>query len=68
MKLTIDEALEILQKEIEWCLNNPYFQSDRDKQLGVSLTQDQQRGFMMGLRQAQILLERAEQVSQDSTD
>jgi hypothetical protein len=53
MKLTLKEATYILQKEILWCLDNP------DKEL----TQDQQMGFMNGIRQAQILLERAERIS-----
>jgi hypothetical protein len=51
MRLTLKEADDILQAEINWCLDNP----DKD------LTHDQQMGFMNGLRQAQLLLEKAEQ-------
>lgn len=50
MKITLDEAVEILQKEIVWCLDNP----------DPTLNKDQQMGFMNGLRQAQYLLRAAE--------
>ena len=42
MKLTLKEAIEVLQKEINWCLDYP------DKELN----NDQQMGFVNGLRQA----------------
>jgi hypothetical protein len=51
MYLTKQEAYDVLQAEIVWCLDNP------DKELN----HDQQTGFMNGLRQAQLLLEKAEQ-------
>jgi hypothetical protein len=44
------EAQDMLQAEIVWCLDHP----------DATLTHDQQMGFMNGLRQAQILLEKAE--------
>jgi hypothetical protein len=52
MKLTLKEADDILQKEIVWCLEHP----DKD------LTMDQQLGFMNGLRAAQIILRKAENI------
>jgi hypothetical protein len=51
MKLTLNETINILQKEIIWCLDNP----DPD------LNKDQQMGFMNGLRQAQYLIQKAEE-------
>lgn len=50
MYLTLKEANDVLQSEIVWCLDNP------DKEL----THEQQMGFTNGLRQAQLLLEKAE--------
>jgi len=50
MKLTSKEIDAILQKEINCCLDNP----DQE------LNHDQQMGFMNGLRQAQLLIEKAE--------
>lgn len=50
MKLTLEEVEAILQKEIIWVLDHP----DKD------LNNDQQMGFMNGLRQAQILIRLAE--------
>jgi hypothetical protein len=52
MKLTLREVEEILQKEINWCLDNP----DNE------LSEHQQVGFMNGLRQAQTLIRDAERV------
>jgi len=57
MKLNLSEAIEILQKEIVWCLDHP------DKELN----NDQQMGFMNGLRQAQTLLRKAEAVVSGNT-
>jgi hypothetical protein len=51
MRLTLKEADDILQAEINWCLDNP----DPD------LNHDQRMGFMNGLRQAQTLLRLAEE-------
>ena len=53
MKLSIKEVTDILQNEINWCLDHP------DKEL----TKDQQMGFVNGLRQAQLLIEKAENES-----
>ena len=51
MHLTLKEANGVLQSEINWCLDNP------DKEL----THEQQMGFVNGLKQAQLLLEKAEE-------
>mgnify|MGYP001615771090 CR=1 FL=1 len=51
MYLTMQEAQDLLQAEIVWCLDHP----------DAELTHDQQMGFMNGLRQAQLLLEKAEE-------
>ena len=50
MKLRLQETIDLLQNEINWCLDHP------DNQLN----KDQQYGFMNGLRQAQILIRNAE--------
>lgn len=52
IKFTAREVNAILQKEINWCLDNP----DSD------LNKDQQLGFINGLRQAQYLIEKAEMI------
>jgi hypothetical protein len=49
MKLTAKDIDQLIQAEINWCLDNP----DRD------LNHDQQMGFVNGLRQAQRLIEYA---------
>lgn len=46
MRLKLEDAVCILQNEISWCRDHP----------DPKLTQDQQTGFMNGLRQAQNLL------------
>jgi hypothetical protein len=50
MKLTKQEIYDILQIEINWCLDHP----DQE------LSRDQQMGFVNGLRQAQLLIRNAE--------
>ena len=50
MKLTLTEVCNILQTEINWCLDHP----------DPELNNDQQMGFMNGLRQAQHLLKGGE--------
>jgi hypothetical protein len=51
MKLTLQQAHHVLQAEIEWCLKHP----------NKDLTADHQLGFRNGLKQAQYLLEKAEE-------
>jgi hypothetical protein len=48
-----DVFIDAIQGEIVWCLDNP----DED------LTKDQQMGFMNGLRQAQLLIEKINEAS-----
>jgi hypothetical protein len=50
MELTKKEIDDLLQAEINWCLDHP----------DPELNHDQQMGFMNGLRQAQLLIRRAE--------
>ncbi len=50
MKLKTDEVVALFQAEINWCLDHP----------SAELTQEQQLGFMNGLRQAQYLVQAAE--------
>jgi hypothetical protein len=50
MRLKLQEAVDILQAEIVWCLDHP------DKEL----SKDAQMGFMNGLRQAQYIIKTAE--------
>jgi hypothetical protein len=50
MKLKLNEAINLLQNEIIWCLDHP----------DPELNKDQQLGFMNGLRQAQYLIQKAE--------
>lgn len=56
MKLKLDETINILQQEINWCLDHP----DKD------LSKDAQMGFMNGLRQAQYLIRAGEQSTDGS--
>lgn len=49
--MKIDEAIQLLQNEINWCLDHP----------DPELTHDQRMGFVNGLKQAQYLLRSAEQ-------
>lgn len=51
MKLTLKEAQTILQKEIDWCKANPK----------KGITKIFRNGFCAGLKQAQYLLEKAEE-------
>jgi hypothetical protein len=46
MRLKIKEIITILQKEIDWCSKHP----------NTSLSKDEQKGFINGLRQAQYLI------------
>jgi len=57
MKLTLKEVNDILQSEINWCLDNP----------DETLTKDQQMGFVNGLKQAQLLIRKAERRRIEST-
>jgi hypothetical protein len=47
MIVTKEELARLIQSEIDWCLDNP----------SKELNQDQQMGFMNGLRQAQMLID-----------
>ena len=50
MKMKLEEATQLFQNEIIWCLEHP----------DPLLNKDQQIGFMNGLRQARCLLRAAE--------
>jgi hypothetical protein len=45
-KIGKEELYRLLQREIDWCLDNP----------SEELTQDQQMGFMNGIRHVQLLI------------
>lgn len=49
--LSVEQQITLLQNEINWCLDHP----------DDTLNKDQQMGFVNGLRQAQTLIEAAEQ-------
>ena len=55
---TVREINYILQKEINWCLDN----------LDKDLNQDQRLGFMNGLRQAQYLVKEAERIIREDNE
>lgn len=55
MNLTPKEIIKIIQVEINWCLDNP----------NDELNHDQRMGFVNGLRQAQILIEKFSRVVED---
>lgn len=55
MKVKLKEAISLLQAEINWCLDNP----------DPLLNKDQQLGFVNGLRQAQLLLQKMEEHRED---
>jgi hypothetical protein len=55
MKLTLQQAHHILEQEIEWCIKHP----------DTSLDPSYQRGFVSGLRQAQLLLKKGEEVKEE---
>jgi hypothetical protein len=52
MKLTLKEAVDLLEKEVQWCLEHPE----------LEVSEDARVGFINGLRQAQLLLQKAEKV------
>jgi len=54
MKLTLKQAKQALQNEINWCLDNP----------DDELTYEQQIAFCNGLKQAQYIIEQAEQAKE----